>query len=122
VTAIHAPAEAVLAELEPPALLLYETAPQEALHPGWMFGFPVRERHPDAAVLTFPRGSPEQAAALRRALPGRACWYYRREPRTLAPQLVRCEQAEELLRRPRPLPGPPRFVPSTARRLGLVAR
>ena len=93
VEAIHAPAEAVLAAIEPPALLLCETSPQEALHPGWLFGFPVRERHPDAAVLTFPRGAPEQAARLRSALPGRACWYYRLEPPGLAPQLVRCEAA-----------------------------
>ena len=120
--AIHAPAEAVLAAIEPPALLLYETSPQEALHPGWLFSFPVRERHPEAPVLTFPRGNPRQAAALRRAVPERACWYYRLEPPAMTPRLLRCEQAEALLSRPRPLPGSPRFVPSTARRLGLIRR
>ena len=112
----------MLAAIEPPALLLYETSPQEALHPGWLFSFPVRERHPEAPVLTFPRGNPRQAAALRRAVPERACWYYRLEPPAMTPRLLRCEQAEALLSRPRPLPGSPRFVPSTARRLGLIRR
>ena len=122
VATIHAPVESVFATIDPPALLLYETSPQEALYPGWLFAFPVRERRPDAGVLTFPRGTPEQAAALRRALPGRSCWYYRLEPPAMTPQLLRCEQAEELLARPRPLPGTPRFVASTARRMGLIQR
>lgn len=117
---IHAPADAVLAAMTPPALLLHETSPQEAIHLGWVFGFPVRERDPAAPVLTFPRGNPEQAAQLRRAFPERDCWYYRLDPQRMAPQLLRCERAEALLARPRPLAGPRMFVPSTARRLGLV--
>jgi hypothetical protein len=117
----QAPA-AALDAVSAPALLLHETSGQEAIRLGWLFGFPVRERHPEAPVLTFPRGTPQQAAALRARFTDRSCWYYRVEPRRLAPQLLRCEEAEGLLRRPRPLPGPRLFVPSTARRLGLLRR
>jgi hypothetical protein len=117
---LHAPAAAIVASVEPPALLLYESSPQEAIRLGWLFSFPLRERRLDGPLLTFPRGTPEQAAALRRRFPERACWYYRVEPRQLAPQLLRCEEAEALLARPRPLPGAAMYVPSTARRWGLV--
>ena len=117
---VHERPEAALAALEPPALLLHETSGQENLRLGWIFGFPLRERRLEAPVLTFPRGTPEQAAALRRRFPERACWYYRVDPQRLAPELRRCADAEALLARPRPLPGPRLFLPSTARRLGLV--
>ena len=117
---LHRQPAAALAAVDPPALLLHETSGQENLRLGWMFGFPLRERRPDAPVLTFPRGAPGQAAALRRRFADRACWYYRVDPARLSPDLRRCEQAEALLARPRPLPGPRLFLPSTARRLRLV--
>jgi hypothetical protein len=116
--AMHAPIRSVLAQLEVPALLLYETVPQESLHSGWVFSFPIRYRSDSDLVVTFPRHGAEVTRALRARYPGRHCYYYRVDPRTLQPQLFECSAAEDLLARPYELPGPSIVMRSTAYKLG----
>lgn len=116
---IHGPAEWVLARVEPPALLLYETALQENLRLGWLTsGFPVRWRSDGDPVVTYPRGQPQGVAALRRRYAERNCYYFRVDPRRLEPEVLRCEAAESLLARPYELEGPALAIPSTAMRRG----
>ncbi|HVS66005.1 MAG TPA: hypothetical protein VMT85_21160 [Thermoanaerobaculia bacterium] len=115
VTLVHEPAEEILAAIEPPALLLYETSPQESISLGWLLGgFPKRYREEEAPIVTYPRGNGGSQAALRQRYADRECWYYRVEPRTLRRQLDRCEEVEELLRRPARIEGPPLMLQPTA--------
>jgi len=116
--AMHAPIRAALAQVETPALLLYETVPQESLHAGWVFSFPIRYRSDSDLVVTFPRHGGEVTRALRARYPKRHCYYYRVEPRTLQPQLFECAAAEDLLARAYELPGPAIVMRSTAYKLG----
>jgi hypothetical protein len=119
VTFVHEPAEQILAAIEPPALLIYETAPQESIALGWIFGgFPKRYRAEDAPIVTYPRGNGGSQAALRERYADRACWYYRVEPQTLRPELSRCADVEHLLRRPARIEGPPLMLQPTSLRKG----
>ncbi|MEM6702664.1 MAG: hypothetical protein AAGA81_00825 [Acidobacteriota bacterium] len=118
---VHGAAEQMLAGVEPPALVLYETAPQETVRLGWINGgFPKRWRHPQADVVTYPRGDGELARGLREHYADRSCWYYRVDPARMEPQLLACNAAEELLARPERLPGRPLAIGSTAMRKGLL--
>jgi hypothetical protein len=118
---VHEPAEQLLAQLDPPALLLYEAAPQEALPLGWLIGgFPKRYRTEDALVVTYPRGHGPSAAGLRERYADRSCWYYRIDPTRLAPDLRRCEDAQSLLDRPQLVDGPPLMLQPTALRRQLL--
>jgi hypothetical protein len=115
---MHQPIRDALAHVETPALLLYETVPQESLHAGWVFSFPVRYRSDGDAVVTFPRHRPEIVRALRARYPQRHCYYYRVNPATTGPQLLECSAAEDLLARPYELPGPAMLPRATAYKLG----
>lgn len=118
---VHGPAEAALERVEGPALVLYETAPQETVRLGWINGgFPKRWRHPQSDVVTYPRGDGALARGLREHYSDRACWYYRVDPALMQPQLLACSDAEELLARPARLPGRPLAIGSTAMRKGLL--
>jgi len=90
----------------------------ESIHPGWVFSFPVRYRSDRDLVVTFPRHGSEVVKALRARFPGRHCYYYRVENRTLQPQLLECTAAEDLLARPYEIPGPSILLRSTAYKLG----
>ena len=119
---VHEPAEQILASLEPPALLLYEIAPQESIALGWLFsGFPKRYREEDAPVVTYPRGNGGSQATLRERYADRECWYLRVDPTTLRRELSRCEEVEELLRRPALIEGAPLMLQTTALRKGKIA-
>jgi hypothetical protein len=112
---VHQPAEQLIASLEPPALLLYEVAPQESIALGWVLtGFPKRYRMEDEPVLTYPRSSGRFAQAIRRRYPQRACWYYRVDPSTLSPDLRPCQEVEDLLARPAAIPGSALMLQPTA--------
>ncbi len=118
---VHGPAESLLATVDAPALVLYETAPQENVRLGWInSGFPKRWRHPDAPVVTYPRGDGVMAASLRAHYRDRACWYFRVDPSVMQPQLLRCETVETLLARPARLEGRPLAIASTAMRRNLL--
>ena len=118
---VHGPAEAILERVTPPALLLFETAPQENVRLGWINGgFPKRWRHPQAPVVTYPRGNAETARALRDHYSERSCWYYRVDPVRMEPTVHRCEDVEALMARPERLPGPPLGIASTAMRKKLL--
>ncbi len=117
VTTIHAPVEAALAKIEPPALLIHENHWRESIRFGWVWSFPKRFRSDRDPVVTLPRG-PSMPATLKRYR-GRACWYYRIDPATREPQLKRCRDARELLVRKRQR-GKVLRIPSTAERLGFL--
>lgn len=121
-TLLHAPADAALARLERPAILFYESAPQENVRLGWInSGFPRRERSMRAPVVIFPRSTPAQTAALREHFAARHCYYFRVDPKRVEPQLLRCEEAEALLSRPYRLEGPALAVRSTAMARGWIS-
>jgi len=118
--AIHGRVDAVLAELEQPALLIHESHYDEKVTAGWVFSFPVRFRGARDPIVTFPRHGPEQVRALRAMYADRHCYYYRNEPLHHQSEVYRCEQAEELLARPEDpdSEGPGRMPAPTAGRLG----
>ncbi len=119
VTTIHAPAEALLEKIEPPALLIHENHWRESMRFGWVWSFPMRLRSDRHPVVTFPRGQPEDVFALLKHYSGRACWYYRLDPATRKPRLMRCRYARELLVEKR-RPGRNMRIASTAERLGFL--
>ncbi len=123
-TTIHAPAEAVLERIEPPALLLHENHWSESMRFGWVWSFPKRFRSDRDPIVTYPRGPVRFLPALIKRYQDRECWYYRLDPsagRSIdRPQLHRCEDAMEDLFRPRE-PGVTLRIPSTAERLGLIS-
>ena len=119
VTTIHAPVEAVLEKIEPPALLIHENHWRESMRHGWVWSFPLRSRSDRAPIVTLPRGQPADVLALLTRYSGRECWYYRTDPSTRRPQLKRCRNARELLVRKR-RPGPNLRIESTAERLGFL--
>jgi hypothetical protein len=114
----HDPVRDALALAKEPALVLYETVPQESLHAGWVFSFPVRYRSDSDPIVTFPRHRPEIVRALRARYPDRNCYYYRVDPATTRPQLLECAAAEDLLARPYELPGPAMLLRSIAHKIG----
>jgi hypothetical protein len=98
--AIHSRVDAMLAQLERPALLITESSFKESLAYGWVWAFPERWRSDRDAVVTFPRHSPEEVRALRERFADRHCYYYRVDPKTLRGELRRCAAAEAFLARP----------------------
>lgn len=115
VALVHGQSDAVLEQIPPPALLLYESAPQESIRLGWInSGFPRRERSERAAVVIYPRSGARPTRELRTRYATRHCYYYRVEPERLRPELRRCEDAEALLARPYRLEGPALALRSTA--------
>lgn len=71
--AVHARA-AVLDALPDHSMLFVWPLPREEL-PGWIGTFPVRDREPDAAVLTYPQMEDAWCRAVIAAHPDRACFY-----------------------------------------------
>ncbi len=124
VTAIHAQAEAVLEQIEPPALLLHENHWTESMRLGWVWSFPKRFRSDRDPIVTYPRGAAKFLPGLLERYKDRECWYYRLEPATAQStarsKLQRCEDAmDELLRRRDP--GVALRIASTAERMGLIS-
>jgi hypothetical protein len=115
---MHQPIRDALARVEKPALVIYETVPQESLHPGWIFSFPLRLRGDSDDIVTYPRHLPQVVQNLRARYPTRHCYYYRVDPSTTWPQILECEKAEELLARPYELPGPGMLPRATSYKLG----
>ena len=117
---MHRAPAAALATVERPALLIYETAPQETVRLGWLNGgFPWRFRSDLDPVVTYPRSGAPLVQRLRQRYADRSCWYYRVDPATLRPETRRCEEAEALLARPYDLDGPQLRIRSTAMIRGL---
>ncbi len=119
VTTIHAPVEAVLEKIEPPALLIHENHWRESMRYGWVWSFPQRTRSDREPIVTLPRGPSRYLPAILKRYSGRECWYYRLDPATRRPQLKRCRNARELLVRKRQ-PGRNLRIASTAERLGFL--
>ncbi|MEM8930289.1 MAG: hypothetical protein AAGE94_03905 [Acidobacteriota bacterium] len=115
VSMLHDQPSAVLAAIDPPALLIYEAWPSESVHLGWIgSGFPTRTRSDRSAIVTYPRSGPASVASLRRLYADRACWYSRVDPTTFRPDLRPCAAAEALLARPFRLDGPKIAIRPTA--------
>ena len=119
VTTIHGPVEAMLEQIEPPALLIHENHWRESMRFGWLWSFPKRFRSDDDPIVTLPRGHARFVSATLKRFAGRDCWYYRRDPANGRQQLRRCQDAMELLLTKRQ-PGSTLRIPSTAERLGLI--
>ncbi len=119
VTTIHAPIEAVLEEIEGPALLIHENTVTESLRFGWVWSFPVRLRHESEPIVTYPRGPMKFLPDLLERYSYRACWYTRINPDTVQRELYRCEDAMHLLSKP-PRVGNALRISPTAERLGLL--
>jgi hypothetical protein len=100
VDAIHADSDRVLARIEPPAILFHETRASESRPTGWVFdSFPERNRGTRDAIVTFPNVPERERARVLAAYPGRACWYYHRDPVTESVELKTCEAARALMDR-----------------------
>lgn len=109
VTAIHAPADAVVAALPDPSLLIVESALDEGRPVGWVWSpFPYRWRSDADPIVVWPDSDPAFSAALRRRYADRACFYLRRPPPDGAPELSSCDDAAAWLARdPWRMPGEP---------------
>ncbi|MEO8502775.1 MAG: hypothetical protein ABI609_02665 [Acidobacteriota bacterium] len=120
--AIHDRVDRVTATIQTPALLIHEKLPAESSNAGWVFSFPIRYRSDRDPIVTYPRHSAAQVAALRQIWSERHCYYYRVEPTSHQAELYRCEQAEAWLGRPKSgqAEGVGYVPPSAAARLGLV--
>ncbi len=123
VTTIHARADAALAQIEPPALLIHENHWSESMRFGWVWSFPKRFRSDHDPIVTYPRGMARFMPSLIERYKDRDCWYYRLEPPTgpgnARPQLFRCEDAQDLLLKQRK-PGVALRLAGTAEHLGLI--
>jgi hypothetical protein len=101
VATIHADADAALTRIAGPAVLLYETRNSEVLRMGWvMTDFPRQYRSDRDRVVTYSRPTRERLVRLLAAYPGRACWYYHRDPITERAELLTCDDAKKYLDRP----------------------
>ena len=119
VTTIHASAEAVLEQIEPPALLVHENHWTESSRFGWVWSFPLRFRNESDPVVTYPRGPAKYVPELLKRYDYRECWYYRINPATSQRELSRCRDVMDLLLEQRGQ-GPTFRIPPTAERLGLL--
>ena len=119
VTTIHAPVEAALEKIEPPALLIHENHWRESMRFGWVWSYPLRTRSDRDPVVTLPRGSASSVPAMLKRYRGRTCWYHRYDPATQEPELLKCREARALLARKR-RSGPVMRIPATAERLGFL--
>ncbi len=125
VTTIHSSVDAVMEQIEPPALLIHESHWSESMRFGWVWSFPKRFRSDDDPIVTYPRGPARFLPNMLARYEGRECWYFRFEPpagrsSSAQPQLSRCEDAMDQLRRPRK-PGVALRIASTAERLGMIS-
>lgn len=103
VSLIHRDSDQVLSRIAPsaPALLIHERLEVEVVSRGWVLSsFPQRFRRPSDPIVTLPRITPDILERAQRAYPGRSCWYFHRLAGTSTPELLRCEQARELMARP----------------------
>ena len=119
---IHERAERLLAKLPDRSLLLYEGGCAEAYERlGWVYSaFPKRFRSQRDRVVTHVRPAPEHLAAFLKHYRDRSCWYFHRNPgHEQRPELVRCEEAMSLLKRPVGGRQECAFTQPTAMRLGL---
>jgi hypothetical protein len=98
--AIHDSADVVLASLETPALLFYETYTAEHRTVGWVQSFPVRTRSERDPIVIYPRHSAEEVRALRALWSGRRCYYTHVDPESGQTTVARCEAVEDVLARP----------------------
>jgi hypothetical protein len=121
VHAIHDDVDEALSRVVPPALVLYEPRCSESSVAGWVQEkLPVRYRAERDAIVTYPRPPARFLDAYRQLYPDRACWYFRRNPMSLMPGVMRCEDAGALLGRPVAVVGERcPWLPPTATRLGL---
>ena len=120
VTTIHAASEAVLEQLEPPALLIHENHWTESRRAGWVWSFPARFRNESDPIVTYPRGPAQFLPGLLKRYEYRECWYYRVNPTTSQQELYRCQDAMELMLKKRG-EGPTLRIVPTAERLGLIS-
>lgn len=101
VGAIHDETDAVLAQVEQPAVLYYDVRCSETLEVGWIHTpFPRRLRSPRDGIVAYPRPPVKDIASHLENFKGRSCWYYRRNPENGKPEVYRCEQARRLFLRP----------------------
>jgi hypothetical protein len=101
IQAIHADSDAALARIDGPALLFHEIRGSESLRLGWVFdSFPKRFRGQTDRIVTYPMVPKVHRDRILAAYPGRACWYFRRNPESEAVELQRCEDAQALMNRP----------------------
>lgn len=98
--AIHDEADAVLATIPVPALVLHETMQSESRCIGWVFdSFPKRFRRQSDRIVTFPRPHPSRLPTLLASYPNRHCWYVHRDPKTAKLEAFPCEKAGAWLNR-----------------------
>ena len=101
VDAIHQPTDELLSRVKGPAVVYYDVRCSETLEVGWIHSaFPRRYRSRYDRIVTYPRPPVAQLAAHRRQLPGRSCWYYRRDPQNGKPRIHRCEEVKQSFVRP----------------------
>ena len=97
---IHEDSDALLARIPAPALLFHEQRGSETRATGWVLdSFPKRFRGENDPIVTFPMLVPELRARVQATYPGRSCWYYRRDPRSEAAEIRRCEEVPQLMDR-----------------------
>jgi len=100
VSAIHEDSDAALARVTPPAIVFHELRQSEYLMVGWALdSFPRRNRGRNEPVVTFPNLPAALRARVLAEYPGRACWYYHRDPDTAAASIVPCAEATALMNR-----------------------
>lgn len=118
VAAIHGDSDAALARVTPPAIVFHELRQSEYLMVGWALdSFPRRNRGRSEPVVTFPNVPETLRARVLAEYPGRACWYYRRDPDTAAARIVPCAEAVALMNRSPDDDGRPLWIEPTAYRL-----
>jgi hypothetical protein len=118
VGAIHDDSDAALARITPPAIVFHELRQSEYLMAGWLFdSFPRRNRGPSEPVVTFPNVPEALRAQVLAEYPGRACWYYHRDPETAAASIMPCSETTALMNRPLNDDGRPLWIAPTAYRL-----
>jgi hypothetical protein len=115
VSAIHDESDAALARVTPPAVVFHELRQSEYLMVGWLLdSFPRRNRGRSEPVVTFPNVPETLRARVLAEYPGRACWYYRRDPDTAAASIVPCAEATALMNRPLDDDARPLWIEPTA--------
>ncbi len=121
--AIHGPVDHKLAQVDTPALVLYEDSCAEKLVHGWVLtGVGRRWWGSGHPVVTYPRPGGKAVETYLQRYPNRHCYYLRVDPSTRQWQMLSCEQAMPLLERPADLSKlhePCLSQPSTAGVLGL---
>jgi len=118
VGAIHDDSDRALARVTAPAVVFHELRQSEYLMVGWLLdSFPRRNRGRSEPIVTFPNVREALRAQVLAEYPGRACWYYHRDPNTAAASIVPCAQASSLMNRPPDDDGSPLWIEPTAYRV-----